>query len=773
MPASTGSRQRLPRTLLVDNYDSYTYNLLQLLATQACRYGRTVREQVVVIRNDQYNFTEICQTILPHIDNIVISPGPGTPTNPSDFGVCQDLIRNARVPVLGVCLGHQGIAAIFGATIERCQVPVHGQLSPIDVVVHDHPLFHNIPSGFKAVRYHSLVVSDCGFPDSLEVLARATGTVRAHGGGRVSTGEIMALGHKTRPLYGVQFHPESICTEYGQQLIDNFAAITVEALDYRVDGRIPDVVRAMSVLAMDEQVWRSRALAVARQPGPRYVLVSEHVDLGGVDLGGVDLGRGLFELLHKSDPMPMWLDSAKTDGAVGGKLSVLASGTGAATIKYTCGWIGYFGYEMKDESAYSASSLDPSAPKFDSVAEGRMPDAQLTFVDRCVVLDQSGTCPRASVMALARTNEGDGGWLGSLGFATRDAAAAWVGARVAEIQDWKRHLGTNYTLHQQRHFEADEPGSLASRGPTNIAAPLLRPRMPRAEYIRAIKEAQEYIGQGESYEICLTTQFTAALGNSERGSFSGAEAQELYMSMRGQNPAPFGALLWYGDAGIASCSPERFLRVTKADDECSSVVEMKPIKGTRRRVPVPTGAGDLGAWRLADEESARELQGDVKERAENLMIVDLIRHDLNSVSEEGASVRRLMAIESFTGVHQMVSTVEARVRVGAMAALAHCFPPGSMTGAPKLRTLQILGDLEQQCPRGLYSGVLGYFSSSGVADFSVVIRSAVVDSSRGVLSVGAGGAVTALSDAKAEWAEVETKLGSVLPAIQQYLEKHH
>ncbi|KAJ2391649.1 hypothetical protein GGI05_002884 [Coemansia sp. RSA 2603] len=239
--------------------------------------------------------------------------------------------------------------------------------------------------------------------------------------------------------------------------------------------------------------------------------------------------------------------------------------------------------------------------------------------------------------------------------------------------------------------------------------------------------------------------------------------------MRRRNPAPYGALLWYDDlqAGVASCSPERFLRVTP--DKTNTVsgdrrVEMRPIKGTCRRDPLADSA--------EDRRRAESLRSDAKERAENLMIVDLIRHDLGWIARGGTvAVPGLMEIESFATVHQMVSTVCAQLPsdgVGDVGALAHCFPPGSMTGAPKRRTTQIIDTLEG--PRGVYSGCLGYFSASGrQSDWSVVIRTAVVDQAGARVSVGAGGALTILSDPKAEWAEVETKLHAALGGIEQYI----
>jgi para-aminobenzoate synthetase len=189
------------KTLLIDNYDSFTYNLFQLL-------GEVNGEEPDVVRNDEAGWDQLaCR----RFDNVVISPGPGRPEHPQDFGVCADAIRRAEVPLLGVCLGHQGICTAFGGRVERAPEAVHGRAS---AVIHDgSPLFAGIPREFQAVRYHSLCV-DRTLPGELEPTAWT------------SDGVLMALAHRTRPLWGVQFHPESIATEHGRRLLANFRDLT-------------------------------------------------------------------------------------------------------------------------------------------------------------------------------------------------------------------------------------------------------------------------------------------------------------------------------------------------------------------------------------------------------------------------------------------------------------------------------------------------------------------------------------------------------------------
>ncbi|KAJ2716048.1 hypothetical protein H4R19_000864 [Coemansia spiralis] len=845
MPVKASSARagdELPRVLVVDNYDSYTFNLVQLLMQQIRQhYGAVdssvVRQKLLVIRNDQYPWAAVRDCILPHVDCVVISPGPGSPERAADFGVCSELIRTTENrPLLGVCLGHQGIAHEFGAKIVRCAAPVHGQISPVEVYRDESGrpgLLDGIGSGFRAVRYHSLAVSDDEFPHGeLQILARATGAIHAFSDGsrgQVATSEIMALRHRTRPLFGVQFHPESICSEQGARIMANFISTA-----HARAPCIPSDVAAMSVLALDDRVWRGPATA-PQQKQPRFTLVHESVDLDLPGMAPAELGDRLQVLLHGGDPMPLWLDSAKSDTR-DGALSVMASGCdmlavryrlagrhvsvarhsvtadgtcvaepvyaaqlpaadrqgnpvsfwtwmqgiydqtlvapagGAGDLRFQCGWIGYFGYEMKDE-CFGMAAPQQQHPYLDP--EHRLPDAQLTFVDRCVVLDLGCSPPRATALALVAGPPGgqlsaEHGWLAGLGFSNRQLAAAWTQEQVGRIRAW-----------------AAAAPDMRLPSPPDAKALRLRPVLSRGEYLEAIAQAKQQIERGESYEICLTNQFRATL-DSSRAIATAQQMRQRYMAMRRSSPAPYGALLWYDDlaAGIASCSPERFLSIAP-DAEGARWVEMKPIKGTARRAPPPASGqctthrhGNGGSvcaacheqWVADDARRAHELRTDVKERAENLMIVDLVRHDLNSVSDGSVAVPRLMHIESFAAVHQLVSTIRARVRpqAGNLAVLAHCFPPGSMTGAPKRRTLRILDRLERTAEegpvlRGVYSGAIGYLSAHGAADFSVVIRTAVVDARGSRLSVGAGGALTILSDPKAEWAEVEAKLHSIFP----------
>ncbi|SDL58628.1 aminodeoxychorismate synthase component I [Arthrobacter sp. ok362] len=344
------------------------------------------------------------------------------------------------------------------------------------------------------------------------------------------------------------------------------------------------------------------------------------------------------------------------------------------------------------------------------------PDACLIFAGRAVVLDHA----EGTVWLLTLDAPDAGDWL--------EVARAAVAAA------------------------ASAPGS-ARRGLTarQPAAPCFTARDTEAGYKAKVTEAQREIADGNTYEVCLTTALTAVSPAGPQG----LDPWPTYLDLRRRNPAPFASFLRFGELAVASTSPERFLQIA-ADGR----MRAEPIKGTRGRDTEPG----------ADAALREELESSAKDRAENIMIVDLLRNDLSHFAVPGSvAVSRLCAIESYATVHQMVSTIDARLRPGLprAEAVAACYPAGSMTGAPKVSTMAILDRLEA-APRGVYSGAIGYFSLNGAADLSVAIRTLVMsalDDGAAELSLGVGGAVTADSSPQEEFEEVRTKAFGVLSAL--------
>ena len=262
-----------------------------------------------------------------------------------------------------------------------------------------------------------------------------------------------------------------------------------------------------------------------------------------------------------------------------------------------------------------------------------------------------------------------------------------------------------------------------------------------AEYLANIAACQAAIREGEAYQLCLTSEAEVA------GRF---DPLEVYLRLRASSPTHHGGLIRIGGVSLLSASPERFLDIDPA-----GLVRTRPIKGTRPRALEPAADAELAAELLASE----------KERAENLMIVDLMRNDLARVCELGTvTVTELLEVESYAQVHQLVSTVTGRLAAGrtAVDAIEACFPAGSMTGAPKLRATQVLDVLERRA-RGLYAGCFGYLGLDGRVDVAMTIRSIVLDG-RGA-TVGAGGGITALSVPEEELAEAKLKAAALLAAL--------
>jgi aminodeoxychorismate synthase component I len=374
----------------------------------------------------------------------------------------------------------------------------------------------------------------------------------------------------------------------------------------------------------------------------------------------------------------------------------------APSVPFVGGAVGYLGYELGDQ-------IEPIG--FRSADDLGLPDLYLLFVDRVVGLD----------LATGRMT------LHTLGFGD-----------------------TSLRAHERARAVADEFCDRLARSTRTTrrvpdTAPPSRPPFAYFEagtYAKAIDLAKQEITAGNAYQICLTHR--------QERDFHG-DPWDLYQRLRERNPAPFASYLELPEVVIASSSPERFLRLSA--DRC---VESRPIKGTRRR-----------ATEAAEDRANRALLAcSVKDRAENLMIVDLVRNDLGRVCETGSvEVPELMAIEAYASVFQMVSTVSGRLRsdCDAVDLLRATFPPGSMTGAPKIAAMRILDRLEP-VRRGVYSGALGYFDVRGGLDLSVVIRTVMFQHGRAY--VHSGGGIVADSDPLDEYRETLDKARPLLTALE-------
>ncbi|MGC5343916.1 aminodeoxychorismate synthase component I [Streptomyces sp. DT24] len=675
------------RTLLIDNYDSFTYNLYQLL-------GEVNGCPPVVVRNG----TDWADLRLDEFDAVVVSPGPGRPDRERDFGISARAITDSGLPVLGVCLGHQGITHLFGGQVGLAPEPMHGRVSPVH---HSGTgLFAGLPSPYDVVRYHSLAATDV--PDDLEITART------------EDGVVMGVRHRTRPIWGVQFHPESISSEYGRELLANFRDL---ALAHGRTGKRP----AAYTVHAREVATRTDTEAAYRE------LFAGGDHSFWLDSGSVIEGLSRFSFLGDgSGPLAEYVTYRISDGFATVTSPGLA-GQGEEIVEqgffdyldeqlrlrevpvpeglpfeFNLGYVGYLGYEMKTETTGN------------TVHKAETPDAAFLFADRMLAVDHSTGV--SHLLALSR--DGDD-----------TDALRWLAETEARLL-------------RLPPVPESEPLPFVGVGMTDPAAEgIVVARHGKDAYLDRIAESLEEIRQGETYEVCLTNTVNLK---------ARIDPLRTYSRLRRVSPVPYGALLHYPGLAVLSASPERFLTVGT-----DRVAESKPIKGTRPR----------GATPAEDEALRQDLLGHEKDRAENLMIVDLIRNDLNMVCEVGSvHVPKLFDVETYAPVHQLVSTIRGTLRPGesAVSCTRAAFPGGSMTGAPKLRTTEIIDRLEGG-PRGVYSGSLGWFSLSGATDLSIVIRTLVATEDR--VSFGVGGAIVALSDPEEEFEETVVKSRAVVTAV--------
>ncbi|KZT41138.1 para-aminobenzoic acid synthetase [Sistotremastrum suecicum HHB10207 ss-3] len=736
------NRQKI---LLIDSYDSFTFNLADL-------FQRAVpNSELYIVKNDEITIEEL----IPHLPSfaaIVVGPGPGSPLRAQDVGIIRHLWHLPRehvIPIFGVCLGLQSLAVEHGATLHRLPVVKHGQISHVKHRNTD--LFEGVGT-VDAVRYHSLHVTlsllTC---PSLEELAWADD-------GSENGYVVMALRHRYRPFWAVQYHPESVCTsEGGLQVVKNFWKLAQEFSKGRTQSPVP-----WDPELPFEGPWPPTRLANKRLSAEVEPAVVKSQVLQDVSLPITQIAELLSN--PSSNDNAIVLDSAAHPGRysiVGcpvpsmirishyvGDHYVSVSGK-KTTVRYPLGGQSVWDWLSKFMSARHAQGGNPELPfwgglvGYFSYALGvqtleiqtsptsrRHPDVNLVFVERSVVLDQ-------------KTHE------------------LHIQSIIPDDDEWITQ--TYNTLREAQASPPSQDSLTAFRAPavTSIKLP------DEQSYREGIKECQEYLFSGESYELCFTAQTRISLPYLDTSS-SRARAWALFNRIRLVNPAPYSCFMRLGPSTLISSSPERFLSFSRGGS-----CQLRPIKGTARKSTVPT------------RQEAERILGTPKEFAENLMIVDLIRHDLHAVAGMDVRVERLCQVEEYETVWQLVSVIEGEVGAGkGWSVLKSCLPPGSMTGAPKKRSVEILQSLEAE-ERGIYSGVCGFWDVGGGGDFSVVIRSCMnyqdhsttpetsTSGSDGmstgtdeVWEVGAGGAITALSEVDAEWDEMVVKLQSVLRSFQ-------
>ena len=387
------------------------------------------------------------------------------------------------------------------------------------------------------------------------------------------------------------------------------------------------------------------------------------------------------------------------------KLAALPETQGAPHLPpFIGGAAGFFGYGL----ARTLERLPDEEPPL-AIDDQKLPDMALGFYDLVLAFDMTGERLLLITTGLPEAN------------AEKRMARAMARART--LRD------------RLENMPACPAPQAASPAP-------LRTNFTRTGYETAVQRVIDYIHAGDIFQANLSQRFETRLGN-------GDTSWDLYRRLRTASPAPFACYFNFGEGEIVSSSPERFLRVENGK------VETQPIKGTR-----PRGHTPEEDKRLADELLASE-----KDRAENVMIVDLLRNDISRVCKDhSVIVEKLCALESFSNVHHLVSTIRGELREGANAAdlLAACFPGGSITGAPKVHAMEIIAELEPTT-RGPYCGAIGWLGADGAMDSSIAIRTMTVKESR--VTFQAGGGIVADSDPHQEYLETLAKARAMASAL--------
>ncbi|KAL1390107.1 ADC synthase [Phyllosticta capitalensis] len=737
-----------PRILFLDAYDSFANNIVALLR-------QAIGADVTTIHIDDPRFLgqepSKFSDFLSGYDAVVAGPGPGTVTNSGDVGLISRLwtlpSSGQELPVLGICLGFQSLAHAYGASISKLPEPRHGIITR---VLHQQSSIFQDVGDVHATQYHSLRVDLQHFKPTTELWkpSQKCPKLRPVAWDLDSTMNgpvLMAVEHLVHPFWGVQYHPESICTNpAGAQIIRNWwqqatkwlntrTRKSCTVLHERFTATTCDVKNISSLLGLPSGQTIILESGLNSKKEPIRAETGSHSVLCCLDPEGRSLRLEYYvqnqilqlwcgdELLYNQPIVDVWAYLKDLSERC-------RTHNGPAEVPFWGGLAGIVSYEAGLETINVH-------PKVIGARGGRRPDILFAFVLRSIVVNH------VEQTIHVQSIEGDDKWVHdtTINKTSRKALTA--------------------LLHR-----------------ASITTP------PRPSYTSKVATCHHHIRAGNSYELCLTAPTSVQLPRTQDSSHS--LPWQLYTRLRRLNPAPFGAYIRLAGATVVSSSPERFLSWTRGG-RC----QFRPIKGTVKKTR-QTASGQI---ETVDRGEAERILGSAKERAENLMIVDLVRHDLHGVAGAGnVWVSKLMGVEEYETVWQLVSVVEGQLGMDGdgqkkkdceaegVALLRASLPPGSMTGAPKKRSCELLQDLEDIVPRGVYSGVMGYLDVGGGGDFAVVIRTAfrwderhqghdetIGKSEDGgqtfeTWTVGAGGAVTAQSDPDAEYDEMRVKLDSIM-----------
>ncbi|KAL5116680.1 para-aminobenzoate synthase, (PABA) [Pleosporales sp. CAS-2024a] len=837
-----------PKILFLDAYDSFSNNIIALVEQNVdAEVVKIFINDPAFVNSDGTKRAAAFREYLHKFDAVIAGPGPGWAKCSDDVGLMKELwtLEEEHVlPVLGICLGFQSLCLAFGADIEKLNDPRHGIVS---AVLHKGQSIFRDVTELLATQYHSLQVKlnhaiqtkrAVKYPAQLweptkrcphlEPLAWDFDSDR---NGAV----LMGVKHVLKPFWGVQFHPESICTNAeGAHLISNwwddaqawqrkrmfrhvpgtslectakpvtfteisrglglqsetanpsrapaiaplYPSFTPQKLASMLahgDGHVlpdlpPTTVHCsttgsgrLTVADVCELLEIPGGEAIVLESGLRSNLVPMAVGTGRYSIVGLVIPgetlrvhyyagskrmqiRDGHDKVHRewyvTDPWPYIKEAMKN----------LQPSTPPRTSTWAPFWGGLMGYVSYEAGL---ETIHVEAPEAD------YPDICFAYITRSIVFDHQ--VKKVYVQSIRGPQD-----------------KAWVDetqVRIHEAAAYKSLQSSPSATPAGRNDPFEEQGAMHQYINSCAAE-----TASADEYCAKVRSCQDAIADGQSYELCLTTRneiraMACRISQSEDNEHS----WKLYRRLTRQNPAPFSAYMRMHSVHILSSSPERYMSWAR-----SQTAQCRPIKGTVQKKPGVTA------------EMAHAILASSKERAENLMIVDLTRHQLHGVyGSDNVRVSQLMEVEEYETLWQLVSVVDAvpsgmrkantpeeweepseriapanqEVPYLGFEAFVKSLPAGSMTGAPKKRSCEILQQQEQGVRRGIYSGVLGYLDVGGGGDFSVVIRTAIkMDSADGraedVWCIGAGGAITSQSTPEGEYEEMLAKFHSVARAFK-------
>ncbi|PLB49496.1 para-aminobenzoate synthase [Aspergillus steynii IBT 23096] len=788
-----GSRKNI---LYVDAYDSFSYNVVAMLEEVL-----SVKVTVMMIDSQwpDGNMAEYLQ----RFEAVVLGPGPGDPNVPADIGIMNDIwnLRDADIlPVLGICLGFQSLCLHHGLSIGRLPYPLHGQVRQIATTQED--IFTDCQD-VEVTLYHSLYAKWDGSPsnDGIEEKKPSSADLKflawlfVEGDDSRSRTQIpMATRHKSKPFWGVQFHPEScksdrqVCSrllkrwwemalshnkQNGRRVYGTLSGNIVQPSSGIAS--LPDIASTMlnwSASTSEHAAFRTLPAGKLdaemiceklNAPDSPTVLFQSNDRFSVISVPSPSSWRLEFYtqteklmLEQLPDPSCPRRSSEQKGAVVERKLPVTQLWDllrylmemkkvrlGDRTVPFWGGFLGYFSYELGLACLARPKNHDLERDHTGQTDfSGEDPaDVSLLWTERSIVFDKETS--QITIQSTRKDDEVPTGWLDETLQMLRDSSPVETSATSAAVTDESEFLDS--ILRQ-----------------AVIQYPNQHIYQDKVDACKAELEA------GESYELCLSCETSVKLPALSTESGRAVFPWKLYKRLRRYNPAAFSGYARLGRARIVSSSPECFLNWDR-----TSTLEMKPMKGTVRKSEEMT------------LEKAKEILGSTKEMAENLMIADLIRHDLYGIcGSGGVRVEKLLEVEDHGRVYQMITHVKGTVdpsrpgftvrdkpqiqssnmSVHGLTTLQRCLPPGSMTGAPKERSCMHLSSIENR-KRGIYSGVMGFLDLGGGGSFSVLIRTAFTcaddQSDEQRWRIGAGGAVTVLSSAQGEWDEMLTKLRTV------------